>query len=192
MRDIRLLLIGLVIVIGGAAIADDKKPKAPAKPKVIDVEAGPLFDQSEASKTCPTVCKAPLVWNGSWRTTKPSVSSVCGCAEPAPPPPKGPTRDVEAGPLSGDADAKAKCPALCPAPATWSGAWRTTKPGAMSVCTCQDPATRSVAAGAIWSSADAKAQCTKACKAPMSWNGEWRTTKQGRSTSCDCLEPATK
>lgn len=186
MRMHRLLVIVGLVACSVIATADTKKAPAPTKSKVVDVDAGPLFDQAEATQKCPTVCKAPLVWNGTWRTTKAAVSSVCGCAEPAPPPR---TRDVEAGPLAGDVEAKAKCPALCPAPASWTGTWRTTKPGAMSVCTCQDPATRSVAAGPIWSSDDARARCTKACKAPLTWNGEWRTTKPGKATSCDCLEP---
>jgi hypothetical protein len=45
------------------------------------------------------------------------------------------TRDVEAGPLWNNGDAERKCPALC-APAKWTGQWRTTVQGRMSVCNC--------------------------------------------------------
>jgi Domain of unknown function (DUF4476)/Ricin-type beta-trefoil lectin domain/Mannan-binding protein len=44
-------------------------------------------------------------------------------------------RDVEAGPLWNNADAAQKCPAVC-APQAWTGAWRTTVQGQMSVCAC--------------------------------------------------------
>jgi len=45
------------------------------------------------------------------------------------------TRDVEAGPLWNNGDADRKCPAVC-APGRWTGQWRTTVPGRMSVCGC--------------------------------------------------------
>ena len=44
-------------------------------------------------------------------------------------------REVEAGPIWNNADATQKCPAVC-APQAWTGAWRTTITGQMSVCTC--------------------------------------------------------
>lgn len=58
-----------------------------------------------------------------------------------PPPPPAPapeprTRDVEAGPLFSNDEARMKCPAVC-APARWSGRWVTTVPGQMSVCGCE-------------------------------------------------------
>ena len=149
--------------------------------------------EDEAKATCPKVCKAPLTWNGTWRTTKPQIMSVCGCAEPAPPPPPAKVRDVEAGPLFNDGEAKTKCPTLCTAPAHWNGAWRTTKKAVMSVCSCEDPpppVIRTVVTGAIKSNIDAKTKCVKACKAPLQWNGAWRTTKPGKAASCDCIEPS--
>jgi Mannan-binding protein len=191
--------VALVVTAMLSLTAAARKPPAPAAPKppaakVTDVEAGPLFDDAEAKARCPTVCKAPLTWNGTWRTTKPTVMSVCGCAEPPPPPPPPQVREIEAGPLFNDGAAKATCPQLCKAPARWTGAWRTTKPGIMSVCSCEDPpppppAIWTVATGPIRSSADAKKKCVRACKAPLTWNGEWRSTKPGKAASCDCTEP---
>jgi hypothetical protein len=49
--------------------------------------------------------------------------------------PAAPRREVEAGPLWNNADAAQKCPAVC-APQAWTGGWRTTVQGRMSVCTC--------------------------------------------------------
>lgn len=44
-------------------------------------------------------------------------------------------RDVEAGPIFSQAQAQDRCPAVC-APQRWTGHWRTTVPGRMSVCNC--------------------------------------------------------
>lgn len=55
---------------------------------------------------------------------------------PPPPPPPAPTsRDVEAGPIWNNDDARRKCPAVC-APAPWTGQWRTVVSGRQSVCSC--------------------------------------------------------
>lgn len=49
----------------------------------IDVQAGPLFNQSDAENKCPSTCTAPLgKWNGQWKTTKEGIMSVCGCCPP--------------------------------------------------------------------------------------------------------------
>jgi hypothetical protein len=47
--------------------------------------------------------------------------------------------EIEAGPLWNDGDAQAKCPALCARHGNqyWTGAWRTTVPNVMSVCSCE-------------------------------------------------------
>jgi hypothetical protein len=48
--------------------------------KCADVQAGPLYNQSEAAATCPKTCSQPLgKWNGKWKTTTENVMSVCGC-----------------------------------------------------------------------------------------------------------------
>lgn len=47
------------------------------------------------------------------------------------------TASLQAGPIWSDADARAKCPALCQrTAATWNAAWRTTVAGQMSTCDC--------------------------------------------------------
>src|SRR4051812_30425235 len=44
--------------------------------------------------------------------------------------------DVNAGPIWNQGDANSKCPNICRPPERWSGQWRTTVPGRMSVCSC--------------------------------------------------------
>ena len=56
--------------------------------------------------------------------------------QPDPAPASAPSgkRDVEAGPIWSQADAEQKCPALATHEnGTWTGGWRTTVPGQMSV-----------------------------------------------------------
>jgi len=52
---------------------------APSSPQ--DVDAGPIYNNGEAAKRCPAVCKAShdRTWNGQWKTTVPGKMSVCGC-----------------------------------------------------------------------------------------------------------------
>jgi Ricin-type beta-trefoil lectin domain/Domain of unknown function (DUF4476)/Mannan-binding protein len=50
-----------------------------------------------------------------------------------------PVRDVEAGPIFHNDQAAERCPRVC-APDRWTGVWRTTVPGRMSVCACEDDA----------------------------------------------------
>jgi hypothetical protein len=196
-----LLALAAIVVALAQASADPKPAppptpppagQAPAPPKAKDVEAGPIFDQAEAEQKCPTVCKPPTKWNGRWHTTQAQMMSVCACVEPAPPPPPPPpppavkTAELEAGPLFDQKAADAKCPQVCKAPATWTGAWRTTKRGVMSVCTCQEPLVKTVETSSIKSSADAKTKCTKAC-APQQWNGDWKKQSKKKAT-CDCVD----
>jgi Mannan-binding protein len=52
----------------------------PSKPRLrtIDVEAGPIWNQSDAQTKCPQVAKAiGGAWDGQWRTTVPGRMSVC-------------------------------------------------------------------------------------------------------------------
>lgn len=69
----------------------------PAAPVQRDVEAGPLFGQAEAERSCPAVCR-PGRWSGRWVTTVPGRMSVCGCVFEPPPaaaPPVRPSMDEE-------------------------------------------------------------------------------------------------
>ena len=59
-----------------------------------------------------------------------------GMHMPPPPPPPPPTRDVEAGPLWTNDDAARRCPQICGPGSRWTGGWRTTIPGRMSICAC--------------------------------------------------------
>jgi hypothetical protein len=46
-------------------------------------------------------------------------------------------RDIEAGPIFSTVEAGKRCPAVC-APGRWTGVWRTTVLGRMSVCNCAE------------------------------------------------------
>lgn len=91
----------------------------------VDVEAGPIWSDSDAKAKCPKVCSS-LEWNGQWTTTEQSKMSVCGTKQGV---------DIPIGPIWNNDDAKAKCPTQI-AKVTWSGQWTTTKEGEMSVCGC--------------------------------------------------------
>lgn len=94
---------------------------------------------------------------------------------------------VNAGPIWNDADAQRKCPQTC-GKNGWDGAWKTTRPGKMSVCSCGGTSgnqTYQVNAGPIWGDFDAPKKCTAAC-GKSKWDGNWRTVSGGTST-CDCV-----
>jgi hypothetical protein len=44
-----------------------------------DVQAGPIWNNSDAEQKCPQTCKTNGGWNGNWTTTEPGKMSVCGC-----------------------------------------------------------------------------------------------------------------
>jgi hypothetical protein len=46
------------------------------------VEAGPIWDQQDAEKKCPTVCEKHGTWTGHWWTTVQGKMSVCQCEAP--------------------------------------------------------------------------------------------------------------
>ncbi len=105
------------------------------------VEAGPLWNQQDATNKCPQLC-APTVWTGQWWTTRQGQMSVCECdnvrSTPLPPPLPPQAYDAEAGPLWNQGEANQRCPAVC-APGTWNGQWRTVVAGKRSVCGCVPP-----------------------------------------------------
>jgi hypothetical protein len=49
---------------------------APAK----TFDAGPIWNQQDANKKCPALCKTNSgTWTGQWWTTVPNQMSVCQC-----------------------------------------------------------------------------------------------------------------
>jgi hypothetical protein len=106
-----------------------------AQTRTISVEAGPIWNQSDAERKCPGVAKANGgAWNGQWRTTVPGSMSVCELR-------LSPSKEIkvvesiEAGPIWSQSDAQQKCAEVAKKNGgTWNGQWRTTVPGRMSVC----------------------------------------------------------
>lgn len=47
--------------------------------KATDVQAGPIWSNSDAQQKCAQTCKSKGGWNGNWTTTVPGEMSVCGC-----------------------------------------------------------------------------------------------------------------
>ncbi len=100
-----------------------------------DVRSGPIWNNDDAGKKCPGTCTYYSGWNGNWKTTVPGQMSVCGCN--AAPQSDNPF-DKNAGPIWNNADAPRKCPNACRWYGGWNGNWRTTVPGQMSVCGCNE------------------------------------------------------
>jgi hypothetical protein len=98
----------------------------------FDVKAGPIWNDGDAKGKCPAVCTNYGGWNGQWTTTEPGKMSVCGCNQA----PQGGPNDANAGPIWNNDDAPAKCKPACEWYGGWNGQWRTTVPGQMSVCGC--------------------------------------------------------
>ena len=107
---------------------------AAAKFGVHAVEVGPIWNQMDANRKCSDAArKAGGSWTGQWRTTRPGQMSECDIARAR----GGGNRDgwVEAGPIWNQVDADRKCPQLAKsAGGKWTGQWKTTRPGQMSVC----------------------------------------------------------
>lgn len=100
--------------------------------------------------------------------------------------------EVEAGPIWSQADAQNKCPQVAADNGgTWTGQWRTTVPGRMSVCEIKIRKTghkhvEDVEAGPIWSQSDAQTKCPAVAAAVGgTWNGNWRTTVPGQMSVCE-------
>ncbi len=100
-------------------------------------------------------------------------------------------RDIKAGPIWNNEDAKVKCPVAAAAVGgIWNGQWRTTVWGKESVCSVDtkpssEASARDIKAGPIWDNEDAKVKCPIAAAAVGGiWNGEWRTTVRGKESVC--------
>lgn len=126
---------------------------AMAKKKVKSVEVGPIWNQADAERKCRKVArKYDGTWTGQWRTTRPGKMSECDIKVE-----RGQSgftvniggrdkwdddrgwkhgiKSVEVGPIWNQADANLKCPkAAREFGGTWTGDWRTTRPGQMSEC----------------------------------------------------------
>src|ERR1700733_4484784 len=110
------------------------------------------------------------------------------------------TIGVEAGPIWSQSDAEKKCPEIAGANGgVWTGQWKTTVPGRMSVCELRLPPPRredvivAVEVGPIWNRADANTKCAQTAKAKGGvWNGQWRTTVPGKMSVCELRLPPSK
>ena len=109
------------------------------------VEVGPIWNQADADRKCTKAARsAGGTWTGVWRTTREGQMSVCeirggsGHSQWPKPDPRngfGRTRMVEVGPIWNQQDAEVKCTRTArEIRGTWTGQWKTTRPGQMSVC----------------------------------------------------------
>ncbi len=74
-----LAALGAALLLSGSAGAE-----------VRPVNAGPLWNNAHANRTCPGVCvRAGAVWTRQWRTTVQGRMSVCDCNFPDPTPAPG-------------------------------------------------------------------------------------------------------
>ncbi|MGA2760803.1 MAG: mannan-binding lectin [Candidatus Cybelea sp.] len=124
------------VVAAGAALLFLVLPCAAwAQARTISAEAGPIWSQGDAQQKCPGVAKARGgTWDGQWRTTVPGRMSVCEVR-------LSPSKEIkivepiEAGPIWSQSDAESKCAEVARKNGgTWTGHWKTTVPGSMSVC----------------------------------------------------------
>ncbi|HEU5482345.1 MAG TPA: mannan-binding lectin [Sphingomicrobium sp.] len=124
------------------------------------------------------------------------VAILCAAAPAAmllgPEPAMGKEREIEAGPIWNQFDADRKCPEVArKAGGTWTGQWRTTQPGRMSVCEVKGGGGgggkgKTIEVGPIWNQMDAERKCPEAArKAGATWTGQWWTTQPGRMSVCE-------
>ncbi len=115
---------------------------ASAQTRTIAVEAGPIWNQADAQRKCAEVAEANGgVWTGQWRTTVPGKMSVCDLRFSSRK--KYVVKSVEAGPIWNQTDAQKRCPEVANSNGgVWTGQWRTTVPGRMSVCELRLPASK--------------------------------------------------
>ena len=132
---------GISLSIAGAAAALLASAPAAAKHGDRWVDAGPIWNQFDADRKCPNVARdVGGKWTGEWKTTQPGRASVCEIAGGRGSGGGGggvssKDRWAEAGPIWNDFDANRKCPDVArKAGGKWTGQWKTTQPGRMSVC----------------------------------------------------------
>jgi len=127
------------------------------------------------------------------------LSIVFVCAAASLLPPAAQARDIPAGPIWNDMDAKGKCPRVCQqnGDARWTGQWHTLTGTATSVCDCEGGASPGLLpiqaqwkeAGPLFSQFDAQNKCPGVCQqgGGGSWDGNWKTTQPGRMSVCSCM-----
>ena len=120
----------------------------------------------------------------SLRSARPLLAAIClTCATVTPALAQ---RQIEAGPIWNQAHADQVCPAVAHAHGgRWTGQWRTTVQGRMSVCEVRaNP--RAVESGPIWNQAHADQVCPAVAQSHGArWTGQWWTTVQGRMSVCE-------
>jgi rubredoxin len=129
------IALSIVFAAVPAALLLASAPAA-AKHGVRDVEAGPIWNQMDADRKCPKVARdVGGTWTGQWHTTQPGRMSVCEVAGGHHSGGGKHDKWVEAGPIWNQFDADRKCPDVArKAGGKWTGQWKTTQPGRMSVC----------------------------------------------------------
>lgn len=130
---------GISFSIAGAAAVFLASAPAAAKHGDRWVDAGPIWNQFDADRKCPNVARdVGGKWTGEWKTTQPGRMSVCEIAGGRGGDGGGSSskdRWAEAGPIWNNFDADRKCPDVArKAGGKWTGQWKTTQPGRMSVC----------------------------------------------------------
>lgn len=185
-RLVGLCAISLIIMLRASPAVAASSPRT--------VKIGPIWNQIDAEKKCPDAARrAGGTWTGEWLTTKPGEMSVCEVMDWE----NGHTRDrwIDAGPIWNRIDAAKKCADVASrAGGAWSGEWRTTRPGEMSVCNVVEwrrgrDRDGWINAGPIWNQNDAENKCPQAAREARGiWTGEWRTTKPGETSVCEIAD----
>jgi len=141
--DRRLFLLGVAgapIVSQLPGLMDPAAAAAAGSTYKVNLPAGPLSGNAQAQQLGPAIAAAHLGrFTGQWTTVVEGSMSVIEIEYTTPPAGgSSHTMDVLAGPLWSNADAQAKCPAICASyGGTWNGQWTTVVPGRMSVAGCR-------------------------------------------------------
>lgn len=124
-----------VLIAAALFLAGGCQSAPAAEPASSDIQAGPIWNQADAELKCPVAAHAVRGrWNGQWVTTVPNEMSVCGVIGASRQDGNG-QANIEAGPIWSQDDALVKCPVVAAATGgAWTGQWRTTVWGKMSVC----------------------------------------------------------
>jgi hypothetical protein len=83
-----------------------------ARAAVVEIEAGPLWNNMDAQNKCPNVCsqRGAEKWTGEWRTTQMGRMSVCSCDFRGPGPQGGSRPGAVAVQNACSVGGTAKCP----------------------------------------------------------------------------------